>query len=118
MKKNMFLTICIAVAALTAAIGASAQASTRDHSLIPFYMDIRAGACSTTMGGVGMVTANTPADALLFNRTFRGQPMTDFCHPILNPDGSQMTFGQFNAVTGRAAVTCVNKGSLAVLHFS
>src|SRR5437868_10083782 len=98
MNNNTFLTICIAVIALTGATGAVGQAPTRNHNLVPFYEDVRGGACSQTMPGVGMITPNTPLDTVLFNRTFRGQPTTQFCDPVLNPDGSQMTLGQYNTV--------------------
>jgi hypothetical protein len=118
MNKRTFLTICMAVAAAMAAMGASAQAPTRDHSLVPFYEDVRAGVCSETMPGVGMITAVTAATEVLFNRTFRGQPMPQFCDPVLNPDGSQMTLGQYNTVSGRAAVKCLKSGTHTVLHFS
>src|SRR5205823_1832133 len=79
---------------------------------------IRAGACSQTDASVGVVTPSTPSDALLYNRTFRGQPNPQFCAVINDPDGSQMTLGQFRAAMGNASVKCVRSGSLAVLHFS
>lgn len=97
---------------------ASAQGPTRSRDLIPFYEDIRGGTCSTTMPAVGVITANTPSSTLLYNRTFRGQPMPDFCHPVTNPDGSQMTLGEYLAASGRAAVDCQRRGTHTVMHFS
>src|SRR5206468_2007685 len=99
-------------------LAANAQAPTRNGALELFYDDIRAGACSQADPSVGAVTASTPSSALLYNRTFRGQPNPQFCAPVLDPDGSQMTLGQFKAVTGRAALKCVTTGTHAVLHFS
>jgi hypothetical protein len=117
MNRNSFLAICMAVAVLTAATAAAAQGPTRDRDLVPFYEDVRGGACSTTMSDVGLITANTPPNTLLFNRTFRGQPDPHFCDPILNPDNSQMTLGQYNAVSGRSAVKCIRNGTHSVLAF-
>src|SRR5436190_12076744 len=118
MNKNTFFTICIAVTALTAATLAGAQAPSRNPHLIPFYEDVRAGVCSSTMPAVGMVTASTPLDAVLFNRTFRGEPMPHFCDPVLNPDGSQMTLGQYNTVSGRASLKCIRRGPHGVFEFN
>ena len=115
MNKNTFLTICIA---LTAAVTAIAQGPTRSHDLIPFYDDVRGGACSTTNGNIGEIGPSTPAGTLLFNRTFRGQPNPQFCEPVLNPDGSQMTLGQYTAVTGKAAVKCNRRGTHTVFNFT
>ena len=70
-----------------------------------------------TNGGVGEIGPSTPASTLLFNRTFRGQPMTDFCTPVLNPNGSQMRLGQFRAASGRAAVKCKRSGTHTVFSF-
>ena len=115
MNKNTFLAICIA---LTAAVSAIAQAPTRSHDLIPFYDDVRGGTCSTINVGVGEIGPSTPANTLLFNRTFRGQPNPQFCDPVLNPDGSQMTLGQFTAVRGSSAVKCIRRGTHSVFNFT
>jgi hypothetical protein len=117
MTRNIFSAICIAIAALLSTTAALAQGPTRDRDLIPFYEDVRGGTCSTTMPDVGLITANTPPGTLLFNRTFRGQPDPIFCDPVLNPDGSQMTLGQYNAAVGRSAVKCIRNGSHSVLAF-
>ena len=69
------------------------------------------------VSSVGLITANTPPDTVLFNRTFRGQPDPHFCDPVLNPDHSQMTLGQFNGVTGRAAVNCNRNLTRSMLNF-
>src|SRR5216683_1868773 len=118
MTKQTFSMICVTAALLLFNLAANAQEPTRNGSLELIYDDIRAGACSQTNASVGMVTASTPSGALVYNRTFRGQPNPQFCAPVLDPDGSQMTLGQFNAVTGRAALKCVTSGTHAVLHFS
>ena len=117
MNKNTFFAICIVAAALMAAMATAAQAPSRTHDLVPFYEDVRGGACSTTMSGVGEIGPSTPADTVLFNRTFRGQPNPHFCDPVLNPDGSQMTLGQFTAAAGRAAVKCIRRGTHTVFNF-
>jgi hypothetical protein len=116
-SKQAIATFCVIALTLIAAIAAISQAPTRRGSIV-VYDDIRAGACSTTDGSVGAVTVNTPRSAGLFNRTFRGQPDPNFCTPVLNPDGSQMTLGQFAAVSGQAGVKCVNKGTHAALSFT
>jgi len=117
MTRTIFTTIFFALAVLMSATAALAQGPSRDRDLIPFYEDVRGGTCSTMMSDVGLITANTTPDTLLFNRTFRGQPNPIFCDPVLNPDGSQMTLGQYNAVSGRSAVKCMRNGSHSVLAF-
>src|SRR5690349_20331784 len=108
MINRIFVAFCFA--AITAAT-ANSQGPTRTRDLLISYGDLRAGSCSTVDPAVGLVGANTPAGALLYNRTFRGQPDPDFCHPLLNPDGSQMTLGQYVAPSGRASVDCQRKGT-------
>lgn len=116
-SKQTITTFCVFALMLIATTAAIAQGPTRRDSSVA-YDDIRAGACSTTNDSVGTVTAGTPGNAVLFNRTFRGQPDPNFCTPVLNPDGTQMTLGQFASVSGRSAVKCINKGSHAVLSFT
>ena len=113
-KQTLMILALVVVAVCTA----TAQGPTRTRELVTTYDDVRAGVCSTTMPAVGQVAANTPASALLFNRTFRGQPDPDFCHPLLNPDGSQMTLGQYVTPSGRAALDCQRRGTHSVMHFS
>ena len=117
MTRNIFSAICIAIAALLSTTAAVAQGPTRDRDLIPFYEDVRGGTCSTTMSEVGQITGNTPSSTLLFNRSFRGQPNPIFCDLVLNPDGSQMTLGQYDAVTGRSSLKCIRGGSHSVFTF-
>lgn len=116
MTRYTFPVICIVVA-LVAAVTAAAQPPTRNRDLLPAYGDVRGGSCSATISSVGLITANTPSDTLLFNRTFRGQPDPIFCTPVLNPDESQMTLGEYTAVSGRAAIKCIRPGSHSVLKF-
>jgi hypothetical protein len=119
MTRHIFLTISVIAATFIAVTTtASAQAPKRDRDLIPFYEDVRGGVCSPTMSDVGLITANTPPETLLFNRSFRGQPDPHFCDPVLNPDQSQMTLGQYNAATGRSSVKCIRTGTHAVLAFN
>jgi len=118
MKKRIFSIIFVLAASLMATFAANAQAPTRNGGLIVIYNDIRAGMCSQMDPSVGLVTGATSQSALVYNRSFRGQPNPQFCAPVLDPDGSQMTLGQFNAVTGRAALKCITSGTHAVLHFS
>ena len=115
--KNLAFTLIAICALALAAFAVAAQGPTRSRDLIAFYEDVRGGACSATMPGVGLITANTSPQTLLFNRTFRGQPNPVFCDPVLNPDGSQMTLGQYTAVSGRAAVKCRQKGTHTVFSF-
>lgn len=116
-SKRAITTSCVIALTLIAAIAAISQAPARRGSAVA-YDDIRAGACSTTDDSVGAVTSGTPGSAVLFNRTFRGQPDPNFCTPVLNPDGSQMILSQFTAVSGQAGVKCVNKGTHAALSFT
>jgi hypothetical protein len=106
------------VFALTFVNPANAQTPTRSREAHIAYDDVRAGACNAVISSVGIVTANTPNDALLFNRTYRGQPNPQFCDPLLNPDGTQMNLGQYTEVSGRAAVKCIKPGSHSVLQFN
>ncbi len=115
MNKKTFLTICIA---LTAVFTAAAQGPSRSHNLVTFYEDIRGGACSVSNVSVGEIGPGTPADTVLFNRTFRGQPNPQFCEPVLNPDGSQMTLGQYTTIAGRSAVKCIRRGTHTVFNFT
>ena len=115
MIKQILITLVLAAIAVVAV---HAQGPTRTRDLFITYDDIRAGACSTVNPAMGQVAANTPASALLFNRTFRGQPDPDFCHPLLNPDGSQMTLGQYVTPGGRASLDCQKRGTHSVMHFS
>jgi hypothetical protein len=117
MRKCTFLAICIVAGSVLAVTSALAQGPTRNRDLVPFYEDVRGGVCSATMPGIGLITANTPPDTVLFNRTFRGQPNALFCDPILNPDKSQMTLEQFIDVKGRSAVKCIRRGTHSVLSF-
>ncbi|MGB7210341.1 MAG: hypothetical protein WBD27_16925 [Pyrinomonadaceae bacterium] len=116
MNKHIFLTLCIFAVTLMAATAATAQRPVRNPVLS--YIDVRGGTCSTTDAGVGVITAATPQGALLFNRTFVGQPNPNFCTPVLNPDGSQMTLGQFSQVSGRATVSCISEGTFSFLSFT
>lgn len=116
-SKQAITTFCVIALTLIAATAAISQAPARRDSAIA-YDDIRAGACSTTDAGVGAVTLNTPSNAVLFNRTFRGQPNPNFCTPVLNPNGIQMTLGQFAAVSGQAGIKCISKGTHAALSFT
>jgi hypothetical protein len=116
-SKLTISTICVIALTLIASIAANSQAPTRRSSTVA-YGDIRAGTCSATDSSVGAVNSSTPSDAVLFNRTFRGQPNPNFCLPVLNPNGSQMTLGQFASVSGQSAVKCINAGSHTIVGFS
>jgi hypothetical protein len=116
-SKQAITTFCVIALTLTAAIAAISQAPARRGSAVA-YDDIRAGACSISDSSVGAVTSGTPGSAVLFNRTFRGQPDPNFCTPVLNPDGSQMTLDQFASASGKSAVKCINTGSHTVLNLS
>lgn len=118
-KKTHFLQLITGLFLVCTALSAAvvAQGPTRSRDLHISYGDIRGGTCSMTMPGVGMITPNTPPETPLFNRTFRGQPNPVFCDPVLNPDGSQMTLGQYITASGRAAVKCQRNGTHAVFSF-
>ncbi len=103
---------------LIATLAASAQQPDRKGEALVIYDDIRAGVCSALIGSIGMVTPKTPNDTILFNRTYRGQANPQFCEPLLNPDGSQMTLGQYSEISGRSAVKCIRRGSHSVMHFN
>ncbi|MEO8041802.1 MAG: hypothetical protein ABI646_04235 [Acidobacteriota bacterium] len=108
--------VCILI--LIAISAATAQAPTRKSEAVVTYDDIRAGTCDALVSSVGVVTPATPNDTILFNRTYRGQPNPQFCQPLLNPDGTQMTLGQYAEVSGRAAVKCIRRGSHSVMQFT
>jgi hypothetical protein len=116
MNKHKFLAICVFAVTLMAAAGADAQRPRRNPVLV--YDEVRGGACSTTDAGVGVITAATPQGALLFNRTFVGQPNPNFCTPVLNPDGSQISLSQFSRSSGRAVVSCTAGGTFTFLSFN
>ncbi|MEP6569883.1 MAG: hypothetical protein ABJC10_08925 [Acidobacteriota bacterium] len=117
MRKYAFLAIAALAGTLISAMVAHSQAPVRNDSLIPFYEDVRGPMCSPTDNAVGMITAMTPPDTLLFNHTRRGGAAAA-CNPVLAPDGHQLTLGEFKAVTGRATVKCINTGTHSALHYS
>jgi hypothetical protein len=102
---------------LIATAAAIAQAPSKSETLVT-YDDVRADACDSIVSSVGAITPKTPGTAVLFNRTFRGQPNPQFCQPVLNPDGSQMTLAQYSEISGRAGVKCIRRGSHSVMQFT
>lgn len=118
MSKLFIFVFFVFALALTNINPVNAQGPIRTRNSLFVYGDIRGGVCSTTDASVGVITANTPPETLLFNRTFRGQPNPQFCASVLNPDKSQMSLGQFDEASGRAAVKCIRKGTHSVLHFN
>jgi hypothetical protein len=88
----------------------SVKAAVHNHNLVPFLRDVRGPMCSTADPALGAITANTPLNALLFNRTG--------CGPVLAPDGHQLTLREFTGVQGNASVRCISMGTRSVLHFS
>src|SRR5881409_548109 len=61
--------------------------------------------------------APTSDSTLLFTRGAACPPPNSLT-PILAPDGHQVTWGEWNNVQGRAAVKCIQPGSLVVVHLS
>ena len=61
--------------------------------------------------------APTSDSTLLFTRGAACPPPNSLT-PILAPDGHQVTWGEWNNVHGRAAVKCIQPGSLVVVHLS
>lgn len=121
MSKHLFLSAAVVAAALMFPAIAKAQAPVQNDSLIPFYGDVRGPMCNPTNNTVGLITASTPLDTLLFNHTRRmmmGVLVPAACNPVLAPDGHQMTLGEYQAVQGTAKVKCINTGTHSVLHFS
>ena len=100
----------LAMLALLVLAARPAKAAVHNHNLVPFLRDVRGPTCSTTDPALGAITANTPLNALLFNRTG--------CGPVLAPDGHQLTLREFTRVKGSASVQCISMGTRAVLHFS
>ncbi len=117
MIKHLSLVVAVVATCLTSTAVARAQAPVRNNNLIPFYEDVRGPMCNPTNNTVGMITAMTPLNTLLFNHT-RRMMIPAACNPVLAPDGHQLTLGEFNAVTGRASVKCINTGTHSVLHYS
>ncbi len=119
MNKPALLGTSVVAAALMWMAVAKADGPVRNDNLIPFYNDVRGPMCSTTDPAVGMITALTPLDTPLFDRTVRGNPPpTPFCNPVLAPDGHQVTLGEFKALEGSAAVKCIDTGTHSFIHFS
>jgi hypothetical protein len=87
-----------------------AKAAVHNHNLVPFLRDVRGPMCSTSDPASGAITANTPLNTLLFNRTG--------CGPVLAPDGHHLTLREFVGVKGKASVQCISMGTRAMLHFS
>ena len=121
MIKHLSLVVAVVATCLISTALARAQAPVRNDNLIPFYGDVRGPMCHPTNNAVGMITAMTPLDTLLFNHTRRmsgGILVPASCNPVLAPDGHQLTLGEYNAVAGRASVKCINTGTHSVLHYS
>lgn len=89
---------------------AKAKAPVRNDNLMISYKDIRAGQCDPNDPTVGMVTASTPPNSLLYT--------TAGCNPVVAPDGHQLTLAEFQAAHVRAAMKCTGAGTHSVLHFS
>jgi hypothetical protein len=119
--KGYFLNrklLALASLALLLLAALPAKAAVHNHNFVPFLGDVRGPTCSATDPTVGIITAETPLDTPLFNRTNRGGLGTPACSPILDPNGNQVTLGQFTAVRGSAKVMCTSMGTRSVLHFS
>jgi hypothetical protein len=101
--KGYFLNrklLALASLALLLLAALPAKAAVHNHNFVPFLGDVRGPTCSATDPTVGIITAETPLDTPLFNRTNRGGLGTPACSPILDPNGNQVTLGQFTAVRG------------------
>jgi len=126
MSKCVFLGTCVAAAALSWTTAAKAEPPVKNDNLTIYYGDVRGPTCDPTNDSVGMITANTPLNTLLYNHTRRAPPppappMTPppaHCNPLLAPDGHQITLGEFKAVVGRTVVSCINTGTHSALHYS
>lgn len=71
--------------------------------------NIISGVGNTVFDVDGNEVVGAPDETLLYD--FEG-------NPVLAPDGSQLTKGDWVGVTGRAKMKCVGKGTLVTLHFS
>lgn len=80
----------LAIPALLSLTALPAKAAVHDHNLVPFLGDVRGPTCSATDPTVGIITAETPLDTPLFNRTFRGGLGSPACSPVLDPNGNQL----------------------------
>ncbi|MGH9945898.1 MAG: hypothetical protein ACRD6X_01715 [Pyrinomonadaceae bacterium] len=118
MLKHLISKFAAVAVALISTAAIYSQAVTINPHLEVGFADVRGGICSVTDGSVGMITEDTPSRTLLFNRTFRGQPAPQFCDPVLNPNGSQMTLGQFRRARGLSVVKCTDHGTLSAFFFS
>jgi hypothetical protein len=120
MRKHAFLGgLILAAAAFTSTAFSPPQAPIRNDNLLINLGDVKTGMCSPTMDGPGTITAMTPLDAPLLNHNRGGQGTAPAsCGPLLAPDGHQLTLGEYEEASGRAAVKCINAGTHSVLHYS
>ena len=96
-----------------------AEAPVRNDNLVPFYRDVRGPGCNPTNDAMGMITASTHPDTLLFNHN-RGPAGTApaSCDPVPAPDGHQLTLEEFKAAEGRVVANCIQSGTHTAIHFS
>src|SRR5215813_12134940 len=120
MRRHTFLGgLIVAAVALTSTAFSPTQAPVRNDNLLINLGDVKTGMCSPTMNGPGTITAMTPLSAPLLNHNRGGQGTAPApCVPLLAPDGHQLTLGEYEAASGRAAVKCINAGTHSVLHYS
>ncbi len=106
MKNISKLSLAAAMALALSAASSRAQAPLRNDVSVP------------NLAQVSDVNGNLPAsgDTLLYDKRpcQPGDPLT----PIIAPDGHQVTFGEWTAVAGEAAVKCITEGSHVVVHLS
>jgi hypothetical protein len=117
MKKQV-MTAAIAAVLMLSGTG-RAEPPVRNDDLLALYRDVRGPDCNPTNDAMGMITASTHPDTLLFNHN-RGPAGTAAasCSPVLAPDGHQLTLAEFKAAEGRIVASCIESGTHAATHFS
>jgi hypothetical protein len=124
-KYPVLLSLCLGVPVLILTPLAKADDSdwVRNHHLIHFYDNIRAGACSVSDPAVGLASSLTPLDSLVYNRNAEGlpdEPVT--CNLLYKPDQvTPLTLSEFKAIRARAWLSCKKcstPGTRSVLHFT
>jgi hypothetical protein len=94
---------------LLAPLTAKAEGPTRLNS-VSVLTQVRDSSCNPADQTAGMITSATPLNT----------PLYEFlqCHPVLAPDGHQLTLGEFKAAEGSISAKCTGQGTHSVIHFS
>jgi len=101
--------LVIPAALLLAPMVAKAEGPTRLNSM-NVLTQVRDASCNPADQTAGMITSATPLNTLLYEFLE--------CHPVLAPDGHQLTLAEFKAAQGIVSAKCIGQGTHSVIHFS